>query len=286
MSKDVVKMLEDEITNDELLVNVDYDFGAESLPIGFDSFERLQLFRVDQPDLVILAARPSIGKTAMLCQIAYNLSKYYPVQLFSLEMSKAQLKSRFMSLESGLGRQDLARLDADSQRNIESKMVGRKLYIDDTNGIGINPLMRSAMDRHKRSRTSAIFVDYLQIVGNSGRSRIEEVASVCKGLKKLALELNIPVVVAAQLNRNMEGRLANAADRATVEPMMSDLADSAELERTADMIVVLSRKYEGKRAMPGEIMAHAIKNRHGEADVVRFKYDGKALKFTDLGGDI
>lgn len=268
-----------------LLGDVDVNLSTSSLPVGFDSIHECEYIRADQPDLVIVGARPSVGKSALLCQMAYNLSAARNVHLFSLEMDKRQIKGRLMALEGGKPIREL-RFEDTARLNVIAGVVNlHKLFLDDTNGLDVNSLYSRAVDRAKLARPAAIFVDYLQIVGtpNPGRSKAEEVDLVARRLKELALELKCPVVAAAQMNRNFEGRLAAARKKEDVLPMMSDLADSAGIEKWADVVMFLHRKFVNGVVNREKVALTVCKNRHGQIRDLNLHFEGPILKFFDNG---
>lgn len=236
------------------------------LPVGLQSFEDALYFRAGCPDLVVMAARPGHGKTVLLCQLAAELARTKAVHLFSLEMTKEQLKERLVKAEGA------------------TALAGRQLYIDDTNGLDINTLYARVVARNRRTPLAAVFVDYLQIVSTPvSRSKTEEVNLIAQRLKDLAKELNIPVVVAAQMNRNVEGRLAAAKHKELVRPLMSDVADSAGIEKWADTLMFLHRQWVNGAESPNAVTMCVNKARHGRVRDVKLHFRGDLLKFYDRG---
>lgn len=270
-----------------LLSDVEYDFGAVSLPIGLPDMERACILRKNRDDLVVVAARPSVGKSAWLCQVAYNVSKSAPVDLFSLEMSAGTVKGRMMAHEANMSLSALSRLANGRLKQVEDAFCRSQLTIDDTNGLDINRLYSRAVARHRATPLAMVCVDYLQIIGTPvGRNKHEEIEKVCRRLKELAKELGIPVVVASQLNRNIEGRISQADSRKRHEitPILSDLADSSGVERWADVVVALHPDYSRGFKDMNRITAHIIKNRHGESGEFPLLYSGSVLRFYEEGG--
>jgi replicative DNA helicase len=282
---DYIKKLQELEAPGRMLSDIPIEFNSASLPVGFNTFEECEYFRSGQPDLMIIAARPACGKSALLCQMAYNLSEYENVHLFSLEMDKRQIKTRLMSLVSNLSFRDMRGLNKDRLADYSDQLINRKLYIDDTNGLNVNQLFSRAIERNKTHPVGAIFVDYLQIVAspNPGRSKAEEVDLVCRRLKELALELKCPVIAAAQMSRNIEGRCSSAKKKEEVTPIMSDLADSAGIEKWSDVIIFLHRQYVNGVQSPHDIGAYVAKNRHGQGKDVKLYFEGPLLKFYDRG---
>lgn len=267
------------------LADIPAVFSSKSLPIGLPTLEEAEYFRDSEPDVVIIGARPGGGKSAMLCQLAYNLALHAPVHMFSLEMSAGQLKSRLMShaAEKPIRQLKSSRLALDlANRDLKT----RKLYIDDTNGLSINDLYARAVAYHKRHGTKAVFVDYLQIINtNKGNTRADQVGHISQMLKQLAKELKCPVIAAAQLNRNIEGRVANAKRKEDVFPIMSDIAESSKIEAWADVVMVLQRQFINGQPDSSRIGGYILKNRHGPPRDFKLEFKGDIFKFIDRGAD-
>ena len=217
-------------------------------------------------DLVVLAARPGMGKTSIVTNISFNIARRYRSQVdaggsasivdggvvgvFSLEMSAEQLITRVLSEASGVP-SDLLRRGNINQRDFEaivraSQELSRiPLYIDDTPAITIQALRTRARRLKRQQGLSLVIVDYLQLVRPSGRSssenRVQEVSEVTQGLKALAKELDLPVIACSQLNRAVE-------QREDKRPLLSDLRESGSIEQDADIVMFLYREeyYQGR----------------------------------------
>jgi len=195
-------------------------------------------------DLILIAARPSMGKTAFVLNIAQYMAfrSGETVAIFSLEMSKEQLVNRLLSMESGVDAQKLRNgnlTDADWERLVEgAEGVARSnLIIDDTPGISLAELRSKCRKYKLEHNLGIIMIDYLQLMSGSGRSsdsRQQEISDISRGLKALARELNVPVVALSQLSRAVEQRPDH-------RPMLSDLRESGAIEQDADMVMFLYR---------------------------------------------
>lgn len=284
LTKSIQEQLAEAESPGSLLADIDVQFSSRSLPIGFPTLESLEYFRAGEPDLVIIGARPACGKSALLCQMAYNLAQHDPVMLFSLEMDKRQIKGRLMSLASEIPIKELRYATPDTLAEIETKLSSAQLFFDDTNGLDINTLYARAVARHRRTPLSALFIDYIQIIGTAGsRSKSEEIEFIARRLKELAAELGCPVIAAAQLSRNIEGRVNSAKNKELVSPIMSDLADSAGIEKWSDLVLCLHKQFVNGKPSNNQIGGYVIKNRHGSAQDIKLQFRGDVLKFFDRG---
>lgn len=195
-------------------------------------------------DLILIAARPSMGKTAFVLNIAQYMAfrSGETVAIFSLEMSKEQLVNRLLSMESGVDAQKLRNgnlSDTDWERLVEgAEGVARSnLIIDDTPGITLAELRSKCRKYKLENKLGIIMIDYLQLMSGGGRSsdsRQQEISDISRGLKSLARELNVPVVALSQLSRAVEQRPDH-------RPMLSDLRESGAIEQDADMVMFLYR---------------------------------------------
>ncbi len=195
-------------------------------------------------DLILIAARPSMGKTAFVLNIAQYMAfrSNETVAIFSLEMSKEQLVNRLLSMESGVDAQKLRNgnlSDGDWERLVEgAEGVARSnLIIDDTPGITLAELRSKCRKYKLENKLGIIMIDYLQLMSGGGRSsdsRQQEISDISRGLKSLARELNVPVVALSQLSRAVEQRPDH-------RPMLSDLRESGAIEQDADMVMFLYR---------------------------------------------
>lgn len=213
------------------------------LPTGFVDLD-YKTSGFQNSDLILIAARPSMGKTAFTLNIAQYMAvkKNITVAIFSLEMSKEQLVNRLLASESRVDSQTLRTgnlKDEDWTKLVEgADIIGRShLIIDDTPGISVAE-MRSKCRKYKLEQNlGIIFIDYLQLMGGSGRSdsRQQEISEISRSLKALARELNVPVVALSQLSRAVEQRTDH-------RPILSDLRESGAIEQDADVVMFIDRK--------------------------------------------
>ena len=233
-------------------------------------------------DLVLVAARPSMGKTAFVLNIAQYVAFHSDLctAIFSLEMSKEQLVNRLFSLESQLLRSgNLA--DSDWEKLIEGAgTIGRsKLIIDDTPGISISEL-RSKCRKYKLEHDlKLIIIDYLQLMSGSGRSdsRQQEISDISRSLKGLARELNVPVIALSQLSRQVEQRPDH-------RPMLSDLRESGAIEQDADVVMFIYRDDYYNKDTPDKNIAEIIiaKQRNGPIGTINLVWLPQYTKFANM----
>ena len=237
-------------------------------------------------DLVLIAARPSMGKTAFVLNIAqhaaFKLKR--PVAIFSLEMSKEQLVNRLFSLESSVDAQHLrnGQLDENEwEKLIESAgVIGKsKLIIDDTPGISIQELRSKCRKFKLEHGLDMIIIDYLQLMSGGGRSesRQQEISEISRSLKALAREMNVPVLALSQLSRAVEQRPDH-------RPMMSDLRESGAIEQDADVVMFIYRDdyYNKDTEKPGVAEIIIGKQRNGPVGTVELAWMAKYTRFANL----
>ncbi len=255
------------------------------VPTGFTDLD-YRTAGMQPSDLVLIAARPSMGKTAFALNIAQYVAfkKNLPVAVFSLEMSKEQLVNRMFSLESGVDAQKLRTgqlNDQDWERLIESAgVIGKsKLMIDDTPGISISELRSKCRKLKLEQDLSMIIIDYLQLMSGSGRfdSRQQEISDISRALKSIARELNVPVLALSQLSRAVEQRPDH-------RPMLSDLRESGAIEQDADVVMFIYRdeyyNHDTERKGVSEIII--AKQRNGPIGTVELAWLPEYTKFANL----
>ena len=257
------------------------------IPTGFIDLD-YKLSGLQPSDLILVAARPSMGKTAFVLNIAQYVAfkKNKAVAIFSLEMSKEQLVNRLFSLESQVDAQSLRTgnmKDSDWEKLIEGAgVIGKsKLIIDDTPGISISEL-RSKCRKYKLEHgLDIIIIDYLQLmtgsVGRSSESRQQEISEISRALKGLARELNVPVIALSQLSRAVESR----PDK---RPMLSDLRESGAIEQDADVVMFIYRDEYYNKDSEFKKQAEIIiaKQRNGPVGTVNLAWLGEYTKFANL----
>ncbi len=266
------------------------------LPTGFTQLDNL-LAGLQKSDLVILAARPSVGKTSLAMDIVRNIAtkQKVPVGIFSLEMSKEQLVDRMLCSEAGidLWRMRTGRL-SDRPEDDDFPRIGRAIgllsetpiFIDDSGSLNILQLRTKARRLQTEHGLGLIVIDYLQLMGStSGKSdnRVQEVAEISRGLKALARELNIPILALSQLSRTVE-------QSKPAIPKLSHLRESGSIEQDADVVLFIYRKSADRNYQAAEIspdeknMAeiHIAKHRNGPTGVVKTAFLEHLASFRNM----
>ncbi len=278
----------------ELEARKDHQDGLTGVPSGFTALDRITS-GWQNSDLVIIAARPGMGKTAFVVTAMRNAAVDFnqPVAIFSLEMSNVQLVNRLISAEAELEsdkikKGSLADYEWEQLVHKTAKLSNAPIYIDDTPALSILELRAKCRRLKAQHDVRLIIIDYLQLMtgdstrGNNG-NREQEIASISRALKNIAKELDVPVLALSQLSRAVETR---GGDK---RPQLSDLRESGSIEQDADMVMFLYRpEYYGitedENGQPtngtGEIII--AKHRNGSLDTAQLKFIGKYTKFTDL----
>ena len=257
------------------------------IPTGFIDLD-YKLSGLQPSDLILVAARPSMGKTAFVLNIAQYVAfkKNRSVAIFSLEMSKEQLVNRLFSLESQVDAQALRTgnmKDSDWEKLIEGAgIIGQsKLIIDDTPGISVSELRSKCRKYKLENDLDLIIIDYRQLmtgsVGRSSESRQQEISEISRSLKGLARELNVPVIALSQLSRAVESR----PDK---RPMLSDLRESGAIEQDADVVMFIYRDEYYNKDSEYKKQAEIIiaKQRNGPVGTVHLAWLGEYTKFANL----
>lgn len=276
----------------ELAIRMQKKEDITGVPSGFPSLDEVTAGW--QPtDLIILAARPSVGKTAFVLNIGRNASmdKERPtsVAIFSLEMSKAQLNNRLVSAESDVPLKYISRgtlTEQEYQRILACKrtLATAPIYLDDTPSLNIFELRAKCRRLVKNNGVGLIIIDYLQLMSGAGENRgnrEQEISKISRDLKQMAKELNVPVIALSQLSRDIEKRAGG-------KPQLSDLRESGAIEQDADMVIFLYRPDSGKEAheidpaMAGDAEVKIAKHRNGELKTIAFKTKLSVQKFIDL----
>ncbi len=238
-------------------------------------------------DLIIVAGRPSMGKTALTLQIARQVAEIHQlgVAVFSLEMSKEQLVQRLLSCEAGIDSNYL-RAGRIQQNQWEplSRAIGTLsqlgIYIDDSPNPSVNELRSNArrLQAERPEGLGMVMIDYLQLMGSGdSEGRVQEISKITRALKGLARELNVPVVVLSQLSRGVESRTNK-------RPLMSDLRESGSIEQDADLIVLLYRDdyYNPDSPERGICELNIAKHRNGPVGTVKLLFEPKLTRFFNL----
>ncbi|MBD5137725.1 MAG: replicative DNA helicase [Ruminococcus sp.] len=254
--------------------------GAKS---GFADLDHV-ITGLNRSDLIIVAARPAMGKSVFALNLAANFARHNKdseAVIFSLEMSKEQNVTRMLSSES------IVELDYLMKGNISGdqwtklaqgaeRLSGMNIYLDDTAGITI-PQMKAKLRRLKRP--GLVIIDYLQLMNSSRRieNRVNEISEITRQLKLMAKELDVPIITLSQLSRAVESR----TDK---RPLLSDLRESGSIEQDADIVMFLYRDAYYNKDTPDPTLAECIvaKNRHGETGTVNLRFSGQYQLFTGL----
>jgi replicative DNA helicase len=246
-------------------------------------------------EMFVIAARPSMGKTSLAMNLIEHISVDcgHAAAVFSLEMSATMLVRRLLVSRAQLSMQDLSRgLLSRAQQEALAKatrdLQKAQIFIDDTPGLDVLEMRAKARRLKKQHNIQAIMIDYLQLVTSSSRrakdNRQIEIAEISAGIKGIAKELNIPIIVLAQLNRAVEGRKGQ-------RPVLSDLRESGSIEQDADMVGLLTREdYAGGKMEVGDEEEEArkkgqallilAKNRNGPTDDVPLRFIDYAMRFS------
>jgi replicative DNA helicase len=243
-------------------------------------------------NLIVLAARPSMGKSALVCNVAENAAlKGHAVALFSLEMSESELAQRFVASQSRIKGEDLRRGRVAENRwpkvlEACQRLARAPLFVDDSSDTGVLEVRAKSRRLHHQVEggLGLIIIDYLQLMRHEGRveSRVEQVGQISRGLKGLARELNVPVIALSQLSRAVEQR--GAHDK---KPILSDLRESGAIEQDADLVMFIYREeyYDKESERPGEADIIIAKHRNGPVGEVVLTFQKEYPKFMNYAGD-
>ena len=257
------------------------------VPTGYKDLDNMTA-GLQRSDLIILAARPAMGKTTLVTNLAYNVATLakQPVLFFSLEMSKEQLVDRMLADAAGVDSWNIRTgnlSDEDFGKLSEAmgEMAEAPIYIDDTPGISVLELRTKARREAHNHPLGLIIIDYLQLLTGSGRhdgNRVQEVSEISRGLKLIARELNVPVIALSQLSRSVESRTPP-------RPQLSDLRESGSIEQDADMVSFIYRPayYDPDNEEVANITELIIaKHRNGPTGTVQLYFHPERLRFMSL----
>lgn len=255
---------------------------------GFDTLDRLTA-GFQSSDMVIVAARPSVGKTSFCLNVAeyVALKEKLPVAIFSLEMSKEQLVQRMICSQARVDAQKvrtgfLSNEDMERLSNTVPELYRAPIYIDDTPGISLLEIRIKARRLKMERGLGIVIVDYLQLMSNRTRAenRVQEISEMTRGLKNLARELQVPIIVISQLSREVEKR-----DKKI--PQLSDLRESGSIEQDADTVLMLYREdlYKQRESgdQTGTTEIRIAKQRNGPTGIVKLKFIQEYTRFENLG---
>ena len=255
------------------------------LPTGFIDLDN-KLTGLHGGELILVAARPAMGKTAFVLNIAHHVAvrEKVPVAIFSLEMSADSLTQRVLAMDSHVDAQKLKTGDLDDDdwdKLIESSEVIAKapIYIDDNSGINVSEMRSKCIKLKQTKNIGLIVIDYLQLMNSTGavESRQNFIASVSRALKGLARELNIPVIALSQLNRAVDSRPDH-------KPVLADLRESGSIEQDADVVMFIYRDdyYNKESERPGIAEIIVAKQRNGSTGPIDLAWIGKYTQFANL----
>ncbi|HET9174379.1 MAG TPA: replicative DNA helicase, partial [Candidatus Saccharimonadales bacterium] len=258
------------------------------IPTGFKDLDNI-LAGLQRSDLFILAARPSMGKTALALNLAHNVAVQAkePVLVFSLEMSKEQLVDRLLSMESGV---DAWALRTGNLTDADFEKIGQAMgtlseapiFIDDTPGITVSDMRTKARREAHQRQLGLIIVDYLQLMSGGSKfggdgNRVQEISEISRGLKGVARELNVPLIALSQLSRSVESRTPQI-------PQLADLRESGSIEQDADVVAFIYREeYYNPETDRKKITDILIKkHRNGPTGAVELYFDNEKQRFRSL----
>jgi replicative DNA helicase len=255
------------------------------VPSGFKDLDNITA-GFQKGDLIIIAARPSMGKTALALNIAYNAAYHsqVPVSVFSLEMSKEQLVRRLLSSEgrvdaSNLRRAFLSNLEWANLQTAAGYLLDCPMYIDDTPAATVLDIRAKARRLKADGKLGLVIIDYLQLMRGRAdiSSREQEISEISRSLKALAKELSVPVIALSQLNRRVE-------ERPNKHPQLADLRESGAIEQDADVIIFIYRDEVYREDSPDQGTAEIIvgKQRNGPTGKVKLHFEKKFTRFDDL----
>jgi len=267
--------------------------GLSGVPSGFNALD--EVTSGWQPsDLVIIAARPSMGKTAFVLSMTRNMAVNHnqPIALFSLEMSSVQLVNRLIASETELGSEKIrnGKLSEEEWQQLHSKikaLIKAPIYVDDTPALSIFELRAKCRRLQQRYGIKVLIIDYLQLMtagADMRGNREQEVSMISRQLKIIAKELNIPVIALSQLNRGVEQRTGDAK-----KPMLSDLRESGAIEQDADMVLFIHRPE--RYGIMEDSMGNSLKgiadiiiakHRNGAVGEIQLRFRNELAQFCDL----
>lgn len=265
--------------------------GLSGIATGFTELDRMTS-GWQNSDLIILAARPGMGKTAFVLSMAKNSAVQFGqgVAVFSLEMSSVQLTKRLMAMETGISSEKLRKgfkdqSDWDQLHSRVNALAEAPIFIDDTPALSIFELRAKCRRLKMQHDIKLVIIDYLQLMtaGTKGGNREQEISTISRSIKEIAKEINVPIIALSQLSRSVETR---GGDK---RPMLSDLRESGAIEQDADMVVFIYRPeyyglVEDENGMPTDGIGEIIvaKHRNGSLDTVRLRFIKQLTKFDNL----
>lgn len=271
--------------------------GLSGVPSGFPSLDEITL-GWQKGNLIIIGARPSVGKTAFALNMARNAAVDFkrPTAFFSLEMTDIELSDRLVAAESGIpsdklkGRMKLTDQEWEQLEGSITRLVGAPLYIDETPGLHITEFKSKALRLQREKGIEIIFIDYLGLMDATvsaygGAAQVQKITEISKQLKATAKELGIPIIALSQLNRNAMARLGSNG-----KPILSDLRDSGSIEQDADLVLFVHRPGMYGLDDSPEAYTHAeiiiAKNRAGKLGTIDMTFNGDQARFIDMANSL
>ncbi|MFH1601420.1 MAG: replicative DNA helicase [Candidatus Shapirobacteria bacterium] len=253
--------------------------GIRGIPTGFTDLDNL-LAGMQKSNMIVLASRPGIGKTAFALSIGrfVSVDSKLPVCFFSLEMSKEELVDRLLVRQAQIDswKMKTGRLDEGDFNNLSEAMgvlAEAPLYIDDTPALSVLEMRTKARRLQSENGLELVIIDYMQLIAGRGlENRAQEVSEISQGLKNMARELKVPVLALSQLNRAVEAR-------GTQRPRLADLRESGGIEQDSDVVVFLYREDEDNRET---VTCEVAKHRNGPVDKFGMYFNSKFISFFDL----
>jgi len=233
---------------------------------------------VRKQNMIIVAARPSKGKTTFAINLALNVARQKKTVLFfTLEMSKEELVFRMLSILNGITVKEIQKLqyktDIFNQKLCE--LADLNLFIDDNSRLSLFDLKTKCRKVKRKSGLDLVIVDYIGLMQEKSQDRVQEVSKIARGIKQIAKDLDVPIIALAQLNRNIENRI-------DTRPKPSDLKESGEIEQTADILLFLHEPEGMDNISDGSLKDVIVsKNRNGEIGFVQFIFNKKHGKFEE-----
>lgn len=255
----------------------------DTIPSGWKSLDDYMFLKDKRSELIIVGGRPSMGKSAFMFQLAYNVAQHIPVHVFSLEMDKEQILTRLLAatLNTSITAIQRGLVPPEALAMARQKIVHSKYFIDDRAGLDVHDLCIAAKQAFHRNDTKLIVVDYLQLMRTQkSHTKDDEIGIITKELKALAKDLKVPIIVGSQLNRANEIRGVQSGD---YRPMLSDLRESGNIEQDADIVAFVHResRYTGERRGEADIII--AKNRNGSVGTVNMGFVESQCNFIDRG---
>ena len=258
------------------------------IPTGFSHLDR-KLAGLHKTNLVVIAARPGMGKTALALNIAQNVARHdHPVAIFSLEMSREEIVTRMLCAEGRIDSQklrtgQLSEADFTKLSNAAGTLYKKPIYVDDSPGLTVTEIRAKCRRLRRRPGLDLVIVDYLQLMqGSGGENRQQEIALISRSLKNLARELQVPIIAISQLNRSLE-------QREDKRPRLGDLRESGAIEQDSDVVAFIYRdEYYNPENIETQGIAEIViaKHRQGAVGRVQMTFLPEFTLFADMGRDI